>query len=97
MRDLLGIDADVSRMLPADEISRGYANMSDVLKTSKSLIEGHVRAASRISRLAMGDPSASRVVATYTLPRVVSQLRHMEGTPFGTRRHLGHAQLPCRW
>ncbi len=85
MRDLLGVEADVSRLLPADEMSRGYANMSDVLKTSESLIEGYVRAASRISRLAMGDPTASRGVATYTLPRVVSQLRHVEGTPFGTR------------
>ena len=85
VRDLLGVDADVAQMLPADEMSRGYANMADVLKTSESLIEGYVRAASRISRLAMGDPKASRGVATYTLPRVVSQLRHIEGTPFGTR------------
>ncbi len=85
VRDLLGVEADVSRLLPADEMSRGYANMSDVLKTSASLIEGYVRAASRISRLALGDPKASRAVATYTLPRVVSQIRHIEGTPFGTR------------
>jgi len=85
VRDLLGVDADIEAMLPADELSRGYANMSDVLKTSASLIEGYVRAASRISRIALGDPDTSRTVATYTVPRIVSQLRHVEGTPYGTR------------
>lgn len=85
VRDLLGVDADVSQLLPADEMSRGYANMSDVLKTSASLIEGYVRAASRLSRAALGDREASRAVITYTIPRVVSQIRHMDGTPLGTR------------
>lgn len=85
VRDLLGLSVDVSQLLPADEMSRGYANMSDVLTTSESLIEGYVRAAGRISRLAMGDASQSRAVSTYTVPRVVSQLRHVEGTPYGTR------------
>ena len=40
-------------------------------------------AASAGSRWAIRAPAGS--VATYTLPRVVSQLRHIEGTPFGTR------------
>lgn len=85
VRDLLDLDADVSALLPPDEMSRGYANMSDVLKTSPALIEGYVRAAGRLSRMAMGDPETSRAVTTYTLPRVFSQLRHVEGTPYGTR------------
>ena len=85
VRDLLGLTVDVSQLLPADEMSRGYANISDVLTTSESLIEGYVRAAGRISRLAMGDATQSRAVSTYTVPRVVSQLRHVEGAPFGTR------------
>lgn len=85
VRDLLGLTVDVSQLLPADEMSRGYANISDVLTTSEALIDGYVRAAGRISRLALGDASQSRAVSTYTVPRVVSQLRHIEGTPFGTR------------
>jgi hypothetical protein len=85
VRDLLDVNVDIESMLPPDELSRGYANMSDVLKTSASLIEGYVRAASRIGRIALGDPETSRAVVTYTIPRVVSQLRHVEGTPYGTR------------
>ena len=85
VRDLLGIDTDLTALLPPDELSRGYANMTDVLKTSPALIEGYVRAASKVSRMALGDPGTSRAISTYTLPRVFSQLRHVEGTPFGTR------------
>lgn len=85
VRDILGVDADVNSLLPADELSRGYPNMADVLTTSPALIEGYVRAGGSISRLALGDPAASRGVAIYTLPRVFSQLRHVEGTPYGTR------------
>jgi mono/diheme cytochrome c family protein len=88
VRDLLNVSVDIESMLPPDEMSRGYPNMSDVLKTSASLIEGYVRAASRISRVALGDPETSRAVTTYTIPRIVSQLRHIEGTPFGTRGGL---------
>jgi len=85
IRDLLDLDVDVSALLPPDDMSRGFDNMSDVLTVSPTLMEAYIRAASRISRQAVGDPSARSTTATYSIPRLVSQSRHVEGAPFGTR------------
>ena len=85
VRDLLGVQIDVSTLLPADDMSHGFDNMADVLTMSPALMEGYVRAAGRISREAMGDPAARPITSTYSIPRVLSQVRHVEGTPLGTR------------
>src|SRR5215471_5507177 len=85
VRDLLGVRVDVSALLPADDMSHGFDNMADVLTVSPALLDGYVRAASKISREAMGDPAARAITTTYSIPRVISQVRHVEGTPFGTR------------
>ena len=88
IRDLLAVDVDVASLLPADDMSHGFDNMSDVLTISPALMEGYIRAASRISREAVGDRNAPSVTVTYHEPRVINQNRHIEGTPFGTRGGL---------
>src|SRR5215831_13796743 len=88
IRDLLGIDVDVASLLPADDMSHGFDNMADALNVSPALMEGYIRAANRISREAVGDPNVSPSTKTYHIARVVSQMRHVEGTPFGTRGGL---------
>jgi cytochrome c551/c552 len=85
IRDLLGVDADVTALLPTDDMSHGFDNMADVLSISPALMEGYIRAAGRISREAVGDPAALALTSTYSIPRVTSQTRHVDGTPFGTR------------
>jgi hypothetical protein len=85
VRDLLGVQVDVSSLLPADDMSHGFDNMADVLTISPALLDGYIRAAGKISREAMGDPSARAITATYSIPRVISQVRHVDGTPLGTR------------
>src|SRR5579875_961940 len=85
VRDLLGVTVDVSSMLPADDMSHGFDNMADALTISPALMEGYVRAAGKISREAVGDPQALPLTTTYSVPRVLNQTRHIEGTPFGTR------------
>ena len=85
VRDLLGVQIDVSAVLPTDDMSHGFDNMADVLTVSPALLDGYIRAAGKISREAMGDPSALPITSTYSIPRVLSQMRHVEGTPFGTR------------
>jgi hypothetical protein len=85
VRDLLGVQVEVSTLLPADDMSHGFDNMADVLTISPTLLDGYIRAAGKISREAMGDPSARAITSTYSIPRVISQVRHVEGTPFGTR------------
>ena len=85
IRDLLGLDVDVAALLPADDMSRGFDNMADVLTISPALMEGYIRAAGKISRLAVGDTRATPVTQTYQLVKVVNQMRHVDGAPYGTR------------
>ncbi len=82
---LLSLDVDVNAFLPPDTISAGFDNVADAQMFTATLMEGYLRAASRISSLAVGDPKASASEFTYKVPRTGSQMRHVEGAPFGTR------------
>jgi hypothetical protein len=88
IRDLLAVETDIAALLPADDMSHGFDNMADVLSISPALMQGYIRAAGKISREAVGDPSALPLTTTYSVPRVTSQTRHVDGTPFGTRGGL---------
>jgi hypothetical protein len=88
VHDLLGLDVDVNAFLPPDTISHGFDNIADVQLFSATLLEGYLRAAARVSYLAIGDPAATPTEATYKVPRTASQHRHVDGTPFGTRGGL---------
>ena len=85
IRELLDLDVDVNAFLPPDTTSRGFDNIADVQGFSATAMQGYLRAASEISRLAMGDPDAVAKETTYKIPRTASQLVHVEGAPFGTR------------
>ena len=85
VKDLLGLDVDVAAFLPPDTISHGFDNVADVQDLSPTLMEGYLRAASQISRLAVGDREATPAVVTYKVGRTMSQMRHVEGAPIGTR------------
>lgn len=89
IRDLLGVQVDVSALLPPDDMSHGFDNMADVLTVSSALLDGYMHAADQIARVAVGDPVAPPITATYTVPKIVSQDHHVEGTPFGTRGGIG--------
>lgn len=64
IRDLLGLDVDVSSLLPPDEMSRGFDNISNALAVTPALVQGYVRAAGRISREAIGDAEVAPAMAT---------------------------------
>ena len=85
VKQLLALDVDVSAFLPPDQISAGFDNVADSQNFSATLMEGYLRAATRISTLAVGDPKAAPSATTYKVPRTGSQMQHIEGTPFGTR------------
>jgi mono/diheme cytochrome c family protein len=85
VRDLLGVDVDVTAFLPPDTISHGFDNVADVQTFSPQLMDGYLRAASQISRLAVGDRNASGTSVTYKIGRTASQMRQVEGAPIGTR------------
>jgi cytochrome c553 len=85
VHDVLGLDVDVNAFLPPDTISAGFDNIADAQQFSATLLEGYLRAAAKISNLAIGDRTASPTEATYKVPRTESQTGHVDGTPWGTR------------
>ena len=85
IKHLLGLDVDVTAFLPPDTISDGFDNVADVQTFSPTLMEGYLRAASRIAMLAVGDPDSSATQATFKLPKTASQLERADGAPPGTR------------
>ena len=85
VRDLLDLEVDVAAFLPPDTISHGFDNIADVQTLSPTLMEGYLRAASRISTAAVGDRDADASEVTFKVARTASQMRHVEGAPFGTR------------
>ena len=85
IRDLLDLDVDAAALLPPDDSSHGFDNMADVLTVSPALMEAYIRAAGKISRMAIGDPAVGPTEKTYHIPRVINQTRHIEGAPIGTR------------
>ncbi len=88
VQDLLGIQIDVSPFLPLDTKSANFDNIADVQTPSATLIEGYLRAAGQISRIALGDPDAEVSNTIYRVPRIASQKDRVEGAPFGTRGGL---------
>jgi mono/diheme cytochrome c family protein len=85
IRDLLALEVDSATLLPADDSSRGFDNIADVLGVSPSLLERYVAAAAKISRLAVGERDAAPNQVTYTVRGDLSQNQTLEGQPLGTR------------
>ncbi len=88
VRDLLDIDIDVTPYLPADTQAHGYDNIAEAQAFSPALLDGYLRAASQVSRLALGDKTASATSATYRVLQTESQMQYVEGAPFGSRGGL---------
>ncbi len=88
IRDMLALDIDVNGLLPADTISHGFDNVADAQTFSPTLMESYLRAASRVTALAIGDPEAAASETNYRIAKTASQLERVEGAPFGTRGGL---------
>ena len=84
IRDLLDVEIDVDAMLPSDDSSHGFDNIS-VGGLSPMLLERYLSAAQKISRLAVGTPVRSAGQETVVLPPDLTQEDHFDGQPFGTR------------
>jgi uncharacterized protein DUF1592/uncharacterized protein DUF1588/uncharacterized protein DUF1585/uncharacterized protein DUF1587/uncharacterized protein DUF1595 len=89
IRDLLALDTDVSALLPADDSAYGFDNNADMLTMSTGLLERYLSAASKISRLAVGDLTLKPAVEFYDVSRyLVQDDRMSDDLPFGTRGGL---------
>ncbi|HXG46977.1 MAG TPA: DUF1592 domain-containing protein [Methylomirabilota bacterium] len=84
IRDLLALDIDAAALLPKDESSHGFDNVTGG-DLSPTLLNRYVAAAEKISRLAIGVPHRAPGGETYRLPPDLTQEDHVEGLPLGTR------------
>jgi len=97
VRDLLALDdlpreMDIAVLLPPDDASYGFDNISDALITSPTLLESYLAAAQKISRLAIGDRAMPMIVDTYRIPLQLPQEDRLDGLPFGTRGGISIAR-----
>jgi uncharacterized protein DUF1592/uncharacterized protein DUF1588/uncharacterized protein DUF1587/uncharacterized protein DUF1585/uncharacterized protein DUF1595 len=84
VRDLLALDIDVTSLLPADESSYGFDNVT-VGDLSPTLLDRYVTAAEKISQVAVGRPTRSPGGETIRVPADLTQEEHIDGLPIGTR------------
>src|SRR5207244_7080082 len=78
---------DASKWLPPDFYSNGFDNQASAQPFSATLLDSFLRAASEVSRAAIGNADAVAATVKYVNPERVSQHAwdHIDGTPFGTR------------
>jgi len=87
IRDLLGVEIDAVALLPNDEPSHGFDNVT-VGNLSPTLLDRYVTAAQKIARLAVGAPRPTAGGDTFRVRPDVTQEQHVEGLPLGTRGGL---------
>jgi len=90
IRDLLALQVNVDDLLPSDEASHGFDNIT-VSDLPPLLLERYVSAAEKISRLAVGRVGRLPDAVTIRLPPDLTQEQHIPGLPIGTR---GGALVP---
>ena len=88
IRDLFGMPADVSGLLPPDDASAGFDNVAAGLGISPALIQGYTSAAMKLSRTAVGDMTTPESTAIYQAPEKLAQDQHLEGLPLGSHGGL---------
>ena len=85
VRDIFGVSADVSGLLPPDDASEGFDNVAAGLGISPALVQGYTTAAMKLSRAIVGDMTATQVTTVYQAPDRLAQDQHLEGLPLGSR------------
>lgn len=84
IRDLLAVNIDAASLLPQDEESHGFDNVT-VGSLSPSLVDRYITAAQKISRLAVGQRLDKPLGDTFRIPPDYTQEKHVAGLPLGTR------------
>ena len=84
IRDLLALDIDAAALLPKDDASHGFDNVT-VGELSPTLLNRYISAAEKISRLAVGSSFRKPGGDTFRLRPDLTQEEHVEGLPPGTR------------
>lgn len=85
IRDLLALEVDASSLLPAEESSHGFDNIT-VAGLSPTLMSRYVSAAQKISRLAVGKTGRTPGGDSFRVrPDITQDNTRVQGLPLGTR------------
>lgn len=84
IRDLLGVEIDASSLLPPDESSHGFDNIT-VSDLSPAFLARAITAAQKISHLALGAEKRAPSGETFRVRPDITQEEHVVGLPIGTR------------
>ena len=84
IRDLLAIKIDAKALLPADQSSGGFDNIT-VADLSPTLLNRYVNAAQKIARAAVGGSGRTPGGDTFRVKPDITQESHVPGLPIGTR------------
>jgi len=85
VNDLLGIELDAAKLLPAEIEVNGFDNIAAALSVSPAFLDQYVAAARVAARLAVGESGSKVGSATYPQPEAGDQPAHLDGLPLGTR------------
>lgn len=85
IRDLLGVEMDLTELLPSDGGDHGFDNIAELLRSSPMLLDRYMTVGLRVADLALGNPEATLSVTTYNIPFDTTQEKHLAGFPLGTR------------
>jgi hypothetical protein len=89
IRDFLDLEIDGASMLPSDTPGLGFDNNADVLSVTPGLMARYLTAATKISRLAVGDTSIRPIAQVYRVAEFARQDSRMsDDLPFSTRGGL---------
>ena len=83
VRDLLAVDFDAKSVLPVDESSHGFDNIT-VGDLPPLLLDRYITAAQKVARLAVGNSREPEVTAV-RVRSDITQEYHVPGLPLGTR------------
>lgn len=84
IKDLLGIPVDAAELLPKDESSQGFDNIT-IGEWSPAYVSRAIKAAQYVSRQALGIQELGPAGVTVRIPPDRSQESHVAGLPLGTR------------
>ena len=87
VQDLLAVEIDPTKYLPADIAVEGFTNIAAALTVSPAFLEQYLNAARFVARMAVGKPEADLVKASFPPPSPATgnQDSYVDGMPLGTR------------
>jgi Protein of unknown function (DUF1592)/Protein of unknown function (DUF1588)/Protein of unknown function (DUF1585)/Protein of unknown function (DUF1587)/Protein of unknown function (DUF1595)/Cytochrome C oxidase, cbb3-type, subunit III len=85
VQDLLAVEIDPTKYLPADIAVEGFSNIAAALTVSPAFLEQYVNVARVVSRMAVGKPVPEVVKASFPPPAIGDQDGYVDGMPLGTR------------